>query len=83
MLLQRQLNTDLPFVGAYDEPALREFRRRVVRHEELAKKFQAEFPLYQQKQRAYDEAVEEFEHICARPFERDDLEAIKRKLDLN
>ena len=82
LLLQRQLNTDLPLVGSYDEFALQEFQRRAVRHEELAKKFQAEFPLYQQKQKAYDEAVEEFERICARPFQQDDLEAVKRKLDL-
>ena len=82
LLLQKQLNTDLPFVGGYDEPALQEFQHRAVRHEELAKKFQAEFPLYQQKQKAYDEAVEEFEHICKRSFQRDDLEAVKRKLDL-
>lgn len=82
LLLQRQLNTDLPLVGSYDEPALQEFQRRAVRHEELAKKFQAEFPLYQQKQKAYDEAVEEFEHICAPPFQQNDLEVVKRKLDL-
>ena len=52
-------------VGGYDEPALIEFQRQVTRHEELAKKFQAEFPLYQQKQKDYDAAVAEFEHICA------------------
>src|SRR4029078_637767 len=48
LLLQRQLNTALPFVGGFDEAALQEFQRRAARHEELSKKFQVEFPLYQQ-----------------------------------
>jgi hypothetical protein len=82
VLLQNQLNAELPMLGGYDEPALIEFQRRVTRHEELAKKFQAEFPLYQQKQKDYDAAVAEFEHICASRFRPDDLEAVKRKLDL-
>ncbi len=82
VLLQNQINAELPMLGGYDEPALNEFQRRVIRHEELAKKFQAEFPLYQQKQKAYDAAVAEFEHICASRFRPDDLEAIKSKLDL-
>ena len=50
---------------SYDEPALNEFQRRVIRHEELAQKFQMEFPLYQNKQKAYDAAVDEFEHVFA------------------
>src|SRR5689334_5980592 len=83
LLLQRQLNTDLPFVGGFDEAALQEFQRRAARHEELSKKFQVEFPLYQQNQKAYDDAIEEFGRICARPFQQDDLQAVKRKLDLN
>jgi hypothetical protein len=82
LLLQKQLNTELPTVGAYDEPALNDFQRRVVRHEELAKKFQMEFPLYQNKQKAYDAAVDEFEHICASRFRPGDLDAIRTKLDL-
>jgi hypothetical protein len=82
LLLQKQLNAELPMLGGYDEPALNEFQRRVIRHEELAKKFQMEFPLYQDKQRAYDAAVDEFEHICATRFRRDDLDTIRIKLDL-
>jgi len=82
VLLQNQLNAELPMLGDYDEPALLAFQRRAIRHEELAKKFQTEFPLYQQKQNAYDAAVAEFERICASRFRPDDLEAIKRKLDL-
>ncbi|HET7167046.1 MAG TPA: hypothetical protein VFI94_18075 [Pseudolabrys sp.] len=83
LLLQKQLNAELPTVQEYDEPALNEFQRRVIRHEELARKFQMEFPLYQNKQKAYDAAVEEFEHvICASRFRRDDLDAARTKLDL-
>ena len=82
-MLQKQLNAELPILGSYDEPALNEFQHRVIRHEELAKKFQAEFPLYQKKQKAYDAAVDEFEHIiCANRFRRGDLDAIRSRLDL-
>ena len=82
LLLQKQLNAEMSMLGNYDEPALNEFQRRVIRHEELAKKFQAEFPLYQKKQKAYDAAVTEFEHICASRFRRGDLDAVKTKLKL-
>jgi len=83
LLLQKQLNTELPMVGAYDERALNEFQRRVIRHEELAKKFQMEFPRYQNRQKAYDAEVDEFEHvICASRFRRNDLDAVRTKLDL-
>ena len=82
-MLQKQLNTELPMVGAYDEPALDEFQRRVVRHEELARKFQMEFPRYQNRQKAYDAEVDEFEHvICAGRFRLNDLDAVKTRLDL-
>jgi hypothetical protein len=82
VLLQNQINAELPILGGYDESALNAFQRRVIRHEELAKKFQGEFPLYQQKQKAYDAAVAEFEYNCATRFRPGDLEAIKSKLDL-
>src|SRR4029078_5830077 len=65
LLLQKQLNAEFPTAGGYDAPGLNEFQRRVIRHEELARKFQMEFPLYQNKQKAYDAAVDEFEHVCA------------------
>jgi hypothetical protein len=41
-----------------------------------------EFPLYQNKQKAYDAAVDEFEHVCASRFRPGDLDAIRKKLDL-
>jgi|SRR5215468_8487470 hypothetical protein len=83
LLLQKQLNMELPMVGGYDEPALNEFQRRVVRHDELARKFQIEFPRYQDKQKAYDAEVDEFEHvICASRFRSNDLDAIRTKLNL-
>ena len=82
MFLQNQLNAELPALGDYDEKALEDFQRRVVRHDALAKKFNAEFPLYQKKQRAYEAAVAEFEQDCGDRFNRNDLEAIKSKLDL-
>jgi hypothetical protein len=82
MFLQNQLNAELSALGDYDEKALEDFQRRAVRHSELAKKFKAEFPLYQKKQRAYEAAVAEFEQDCAGRFNHSDLEVIKSKLDL-
>ena len=82
VLLQNQINAELPMLGSYDEAALNDFQRRVIRQEELAKKFQAEFPVYQQEQKAYDAAVDEFEHVCASRFRAGDLEAIKSKFGL-
>jgi hypothetical protein len=82
VFLQNQLNAELSALQDYDERALKDFQRRAIRHDELAKKFQAEFPLYQKKQRAYNAAVTEFEHSCAGNFSHNDLEAVKSKLDL-
>jgi hypothetical protein len=82
VLLEKQLDAELPMLGDYDEPALNEFQRRLIRHEELAKKFQTEFPLYQEKQKTYDVSVAEFEHVCANRFRRGDLEAVRTKLDM-
>jgi hypothetical protein len=82
LLLQKQINAELPVLGNFDEPALNEFQRRVIRHEELAKKFHAEFPRYEERQKAYDAAVAEFERFCAGRFTRGDLDALKAKLDL-
>jgi hypothetical protein len=83
LLLQKQLNAELPVIGAYDETALNEFQRRIVRHEELTRKFQMEFPRYQDKQKAYDADVDEFEHvICAGRFRGNDLDAVRAKFDL-
>jgi hypothetical protein len=82
VFLQNQLNAELPTLGDYDETALKDFQRRVVRHKELAKKFEAEFPLYQKKHKEYEAAVAEFEQDCAGGFSRSDLEALRSKLDL-
>lgn len=82
LLLQKQINAELPVLGDFDEPALHEFQRRVIRHEELAKKFHAEFPRYEQRQKAYDSEVADFERYCTGRFSRADLEALKSKLDL-
>jgi hypothetical protein len=83
LLLQKQINAELPVLGDFDEPALTAFQRRVIRHEELTKKFHTEFPHYEQRQKAYDVAVAEFERYCAARFSRDDLEAVKLKLGLH
>lgn len=82
IFLQNQINAELPMLGGYDEPGLNDFQRRMIRHEELAKKFQDDFPLYQQKQKAYDAAVEEFDRDCAQNFTAGDLAAAKAKLGI-
>jgi hypothetical protein len=82
LMLQKQINAELPVLGNFDEPALNAFQRRVIRHEELTKKFHVEFPHYEQRQKAYDTAVAEFERYCAGRFTRGDLDAVKTKLDL-
>ena len=82
MFLQNQINAEIPMLGGYDEPGLNAFQKRVIRHEELAKKFKAEFPLYQQKQKAYDAAVAEFDRDCAQGFAACDLGAVKAKLGI-
>ena len=82
MFLENQINAEIPMLGGYDEPGLNAFQKRVIRHEELAKKFKAEFPLYQQKQKAYDAAVAEFDRDCAQGFTAGDLGAVKAKLGI-
>jgi hypothetical protein len=82
MFLQNQIDAELPMLGGYDEPGLNDFQHRLIRHEKLAKQFQAEFPLYQQKQKAYDAAVEEFERDCAQNFRAGDLAAAKSNLGI-
>ena len=82
MFLQRQLDAEMPMLRDYDEAALKNYQLRVIRHEELAKKFQAEFPFYQQKKKAYDAAVAEFERDCAQAFTTGDLAAVKAKLGI-
>ena len=82
MFLQNQIDAELPMLGGYDEPGLNDFQHRLIRHEQLAKQFQAEFPLYQQKQKAYDAAVEEFERDCAQGFAASDLDAAKANLGI-
>jgi hypothetical protein len=82
MFLENRINAEIPALGGYDEPGLTAFQKRVIRHEELAKKFKAEFPLYQQRQKAYDAAVAEFDRDCAQGFHADDLGRVKAKLGI-
>ena len=82
MFLQNQINAELPMLGGYDEAGLKDFQRRMIRHEELAKKFQAEFPLYREKQKAYDAAVADFDRDCGQGFSAGDLNAAKAKLGI-
>jgi hypothetical protein len=82
MFLENRINAEIPALGAYDEPGLNAFQKRVIRHDELAKKFKAEFPLYQQRQKAYDAAVAEFDRDCAQGFHADDLGGVKAKLGI-
>jgi hypothetical protein len=82
MFLQRQLDAEMPRLRDYDEAALTDYQRRVIRHETLAKKFQAEFPRYQQKQRAHEMAIAAFERDCAQAFTAGDLAAVKAKLGI-
>jgi hypothetical protein len=82
MFLENRINAEIPALGGYDEPGLNAFQKRVIRHDELAKKFKAEFPLYQQKQKAYDAAVAEFDRDCAQGFHADDLGGVKAKLGI-
>jgi hypothetical protein len=82
MFLQNQISAELPMLGGYDEPGLNDFQQRMIRHEQLAKQFQAEFPLYQQKQKAYDAAVAEFDRDCAQGFTASDLGAAKARLGI-
>ena len=82
MFMQNQINAELSMLGGYDEPGLNDFQHRLIRHEQLAKQFQAEFPLYQQKQKAYDAAVAEFDRDCGQGFTAGDLGAAKAKLGI-
>jgi hypothetical protein len=82
MLLQNQINAELPLLGGYDEAGLNDFQRRLIRHDVLAKKFQAEFPRYQQEQKAYDAAVAEFDRDCRQGFTAGDLAAAKAELGI-
>ncbi len=80
--LQNQVNTELPLLGGYDEAGLNDFQRRLNRHDELARNFQAEFPRYQQVKKTYDAAVAALDRDCARGFTSDDLAAAKAKLEI-
>jgi hypothetical protein len=82
MFLQNQINAEMPMLGGYDEAGLNDFQHRMIRHEELAKKFQAEFPLYQRKQKTYDAAVADFDRDCGQGFTAGDLNAAKAKLGI-
>jgi hypothetical protein len=82
IFLENQINAEIPVLDGYGEPGLNAFQKRVIRHEELAKKFKAEFPVYQQKKKAYDAAVAEFDRDCGQGFTASDLDAAKAKLGI-
>jgi hypothetical protein len=81
IFLQRQIESEMPMLGGYDEAGLNDFQRRLIRHDEIAKKFKSEFPVYQQKQKAYDAAVADFDRDCAQGFAAGDLAAVKARLE--
>jgi len=82
LLLQNQINAELPVLGDFDEKGLNDFQQRVIRREQLARQFKTEFPVYQQAQKDYDAAVAEFERNCAGGFSASDLAAAKTKLGI-
>ena len=82
IFLQNQINAEMPMLGGYDEPGLNDFQRRMIRHEELARKFEREFPLYRQRQKEYDAAVADFDRDCSSRFAAGDLDAAKAKFGL-
>jgi hypothetical protein len=82
MMLQNQLDAELPIVGNYDEKGLNDFQRRVIRREELTRQFKSDFPVYQNSQKNYDAAMAEFDRDCSGPFTAGDLDAAKTKLGL-
>jgi hypothetical protein len=75
--LQNQTNVEHPMLGGYDEAG-----PRMDRHEQLTKKLQAGFPLYQQKQKAYDAASADFDRDCAQGFTASNLATVKTKLGI-
>jgi hypothetical protein len=82
MFLQNPINAEIPVVGGYDENALNAFQRRVIRHEEPARKFKTDFPAYQEHQKDYNDAVAEFERDCSNRFTAEDLDAAKANLGI-
>jgi len=82
IFLERQLESEMPMLGGYDEAGLKDYQARVIHHEAIAKKFQREFPLYKQRQKEYDAAVAEFEHDCSMGYDAADLAAAKAKLGI-
>ena len=82
MFLQNQIDAEMPALNGYDEKALNEFQRRVIRHEELARKFKTDFPTYQKDQKDYDVALAEFDRDCSNAFTANDLSFAKAKLGI-
>ena len=82
IFLERQLESEMPMLGGYDEAGLKDYQARMIRHEAIAQKFQSEFPVYKQRQKDYDGAVAEFTRDCSRPVSAADLAAVKAKLGI-
>jgi hypothetical protein len=82
LFLKNRIRAEIGAVDGYDEAGLKAFQQRVIRQSEVTKAFEAELPLYRQKQKAYDAAVAVFDRDCAQPFTARDLAAVKAKLGI-
>jgi hypothetical protein len=82
MFLQFVINSQFATLNGADKAAVAEFEQRTRRHDELARKFKADYPTYQQHKSDYDGKVAAFERDCAGDFDRRDLEAVKTKLQI-
>ena len=82
MFLQFVINSQFATLNGADKTAVAEFEQRTRRHEELARKFKTDYPVYQQHKRDYDGKVAAFERDCAGDFDGRDLEAVKTKLQI-
>ena len=83
MFLQNQINAEMPMLGGYDEAGLNDFQRRMIRHEELAKKFQARIPALPAKtKRPTTPRSPTSTAIAGNGFTAGDLKAAKAKLEI-
>ncbi|MEP7030823.1 MAG: hypothetical protein ABI830_07815 [Pseudolabrys sp.] len=82
LILQNRINAELPMVGGFDENRLKAFEARLRRRKELATKFEADFPVYQKHQQAYNDGVAAFERDCSNGFSANDLEAARARLGI-
>ena len=69
MFLQFVINSQFATLNGAEKAAVAEFEQRTRRHEELAQKFKADYPVYQQHKSDYDDKVAAFERDCAGDFD--------------